>query len=129
MKPVLLSIVLVFAHIAPPLLCRGGLLSHVCHETCCPEQETCCPSDEGCAPAEKADCGHEPDCASDPCDEMSAAALVASRPNQAVELLAPVTLLPPEPLIASPAGFARITGDAIILASSVCAEFRTPLLI
>ncbi|MBK8269074.1 MAG: hypothetical protein IPK83_12505 [Planctomycetes bacterium] len=54
---------LAFALLAPPVLCMGGVLLHECRAACCDCKDACeTAKDDGC--------GHESQCASDPCKDL-----------------------------------------------------------
>lgn len=122
MRSAFLAIILVFAHVAPPLLCLGGLISHACTETCCAAEDNCTPARDG-------DCGHEPDCSSDPCDELGGAVVIASRPTLTAAPMALVAVLPPATQIVVSRSLSILCDDGARPAACVVSEIHAPLLI
>ncbi len=49
--------------LAPPVLCRGGVLLHACEPPCCDRSSNC-------ESEEPQGCAHESDCATDPCENL-----------------------------------------------------------
>lgn len=54
---------IVIVLLAPPVLCMGGVLLHEC-------RAACCDCEDACETAKDDGCGHESQCASDPCKDL-----------------------------------------------------------